>query len=354
MPKIHQKENDPDGKRLFIGIDLGTSSTAIMTNRGHKQSFRSVVGHPIDIIARNMVGKTFLVGDEALESQDCLNLCYPLREGVIDHENPDSIAAAAELLTYAISRANPRPDDELCGIIGIPAQTAPEAIKALQEVIRDELHHAVMVSEPFLVAFGENNKKLMKTSIVVDIGAGTTDICGMKGIAPTPEDQISILNAGDHIDARLKALIEQRYPGVQLTRSLVRKLKEEHAFVGAVKHPVVVELRVAGVPGRFDITREIKTACEGIVPEIVDAVKEVLAGFDLEHQDAALQHIILSGGGSLIKGLDKFIAKELEDYGVVGIIRVLDPFFAGCNGALRLASFIPVQEWHRVGMTVGG
>ncbi|HIJ79388.1 MAG: rod shape-determining protein [Desulfobulbaceae bacterium] len=342
----------PETKRLFLGIDLGTATTAVMTSRGHKQVCRSVVGHPVDIIARNLVGKPFVAGNEALEAGGSLALTYPMREGMLDYENPAAVTAAAELLTHVISRAKPKPNEELCGIIAISARPEPAAIKALQEVVRDELHHAALVSAPFLVAFGENNKKLLEASIVIDIGAGAVNLCGVKGGVPGVDDQISFAGGGDNIDTLLRQLIEQRYPGVQLTGDLVRNIKEQHAFVGEADGEIKVELRSGGIPAMYDVTREIRQACESIIPELMDALKELVAGFDLDCLEAALRHIVLSGGGSLIRGLDEMLIREMREYGKVRVSRVNDPFFATCKGALLLADFVPVEEWGRIGLTM--
>lgn len=340
-------ENKKDGNNvLCLGIDLGTSWIAVMTNRGDKIRFRSVVGHPTDIIARNVVGKDILVGEEALENRGSLSLRFPLQEGVINIEDPNDVEAATELLSYVVSLTRPKLTDTICGIIGVPAQAPAKASDVLLGIAADELHKAVVVSEPFLVGFGQD---ALNSAIIVDIGAGTTDVCGLKGVIPGPDDQISIPNAGDHIDKMLMKAIEEKYPGVQLTTNLVRKIKEKHAVVGESRRLIQVEFRSSGVPRRLTITNEVRKACESILPDLLDAIKSVLAGFDLERQDAALQNIYLSGGGSMIRGIDKVIAKELGEYGEARVKRVSDPFFAGCEGALKLCAAIPAKEWHRIG-----
>ena len=53
--------------------------------------------------------------------------------------------------------------------------------------------------------------------MIIDIGAGTTDFCVMKGRYPTEEDQRTLTIAGDSIDAHLLNLIEQRYPEANVT-----------------------------------------------------------------------------------------------------------------------------------------
>jgi actin-like ATPase involved in cell morphogenesis len=65
----------------------------------------------------------------------------------------------------------------------------------------------MIVSEPFTVAYGMER---MSDILVVDIGAGTTDLCRMHGTVPTDEDEISYPIAGDAVDLKLMELIQQQ------------------------------------------------------------------------------------------------------------------------------------------------
>ena len=68
--------------------------------------------------------------------------------------------------------------------------------------------------------------------MIIDIGAGTTDFCVMKGRYPTEDDQRTLTNAGDSIDAQLQKLIQARYPDASFTIFMVREWKEQFSFVG--------------------------------------------------------------------------------------------------------------------------
>jgi rod shape-determining protein MreB len=340
----HKKEN-----QLSIGIDLGTSWTAVMSDRGDRFLNRTIVGYPKDIIGRQVVGSNFVVGEDALQQKESLSLYFPMESGVVKDTTEKDITAATELLTYAVSLTKPRPEDEVCGIIGVPARASIISKELILRIAKDALHIATVVSEPFLVAYGLGT---LRNTIIVDIGAGTIDVCGLKGMFPGEEDQITLITAGDYIDNFLLTAITERYPDVQLTKNLARRIKEEYSFVGPPSSPVMVTLRVGGKPRQFEVTQEIRAACESIVPDMVEAIQSIVQGFNPENQEDALKNIYLAGGGSRIKGLARMVAAGLKGYGEVGVNCVEDPIFAGCVGAIKLISDIPPKFWARLGTMI--
>ncbi|MEE8382435.1 MAG: MamK family actin-like protein [Thermodesulfobacteriota bacterium] len=341
MVTARKKEN-----QLCVGVDLGTSWTAVMSEGGFKYNDRTIVGYPKDIIGRRVVGSNCVFGEAALRQRSSLNLYFPLESGVIKDVTEKDIAAATEVLTYVVRLAQQGTDNEMCGIIGVPARASIFSKELLLNIAKDVLHSAVVVSEPFLVAY---NLGKLHNSIIVDIGAGSIDICGVKGMLPREEDQITLMTAGNHIDQCLMTAIGERYPDVQLTRNLSRKLKEAHSFVGAPSSPVVVTLRAKGKPGKYEVTEEIRSTCESIVPDIVEAIQSIIRGFDPENQADALENIYLAGGGSRIKGLDEMIKGAMKGYGKVRVQCVKDPVFGGCAGAIKLAHDVAPQFWDAIG-----
>src|SRR6185503_4937345 len=103
----------------------------------------------------------------------------------------------------------------------------------------------MIVSEPFAVAYGLD--ALLHT-LIIDIGAGTTDFCVMKGRYPTEEDQRTLTVAGDSVDAHLLKLLQERYPQANMTIYMVRDWKEKYSFVGSPSEKAVVSAPVNGVP----------------------------------------------------------------------------------------------------------
>ncbi|MFH7319362.1 MamK family actin-like protein [Desulfurivibrio sp. D14AmB] len=338
-------------RQITVGIDLGTCRTVVITDGGEELAIRSVVGYPKDIISRQAVGDGPLFGTEALDKRNFLDLCFPLAEGVIRDASERDFQAARELIHHVIDQVRGGDSGvEINGIIGVPARASVVNKEVLLKVAHEVMNRTLVVSEPFMVAYALGK---LNRCIVVDIGAGTVDICCMKGSVPAPEDQVTTFKGGDYLDDRLEAAIIRRHPGAQITRSLACRIKEEHSFVGEPEKPVEVTLRVDGKPARFDITDEVRTVCESMVPNIVEQVELLIASFDPEDQEEALQNIYLAGCGSRIRGLDRMIAAALKDYGAVKVTCVEDPERIGAVGALKLAREVPPAHWAEIGLMFG-
>jgi rod shape-determining protein MreB len=185
--------------------------------------------------------------------------------------------------------------------------------------------------------------------LVIDIGAGTTDLCRMHGTMPEESDQITLTFAGDTIDQELARRIAESYPEAQFTTQMIKSLKERFAAVGELLDAVVVELPVNGKPTQFDITNEMREACQTIIGPIVEGLGKLIATFDPEFQDRLKGRVLLAGGGSQIKGLDKAIQAEMHRIlGSGNVQRVEEPMYGGANGALKIAHDMPAEFWEQL------
>ena len=344
MSDVQQTSDD----QLIIGVDFGTSRTAVMSSRGYKKITRSIVGYPKDIIGIKLLGKAQVFGEEALKHRSALTLYHPLEDGVIRDASEKDFTAALELLRHVVNEAKGDSSLPVAGIIGVPSRASIMNKELLLQIAKEVMTTALVVSEPFMVAYYLNK---LSDAIIVDIGAGTVDICGVKGSVPGPKDQITTLKGGDYIDERLESAIQQRFYDVQITRNLVRTIKEQHAFVGEQTDPVVVSLRSEGKPADYDITREVRAVCESIIPDIVENIITIMKGYDPENQADVLQNIYLAGGGSSIRGIAAIVEKQLSDYGPIKVTCVEDPDFCGSAGALKLAMDLPPEHWDKIGFS---
>jgi rod shape-determining protein MreB len=204
----------------------------------------------------------------------------------------------------------------------------------------------MLCSEPFSVAYGLD---MLEDVLVIDIGAGTVDLCRMHGTMPEESDQITNTFGGDHVDAMLAEKILETYPDVQFTKQMVKMIKERHSTVQDITQPIVVTFPVRGKPQDFDITREMKAACSSIIPPIVEGLGELIATFDPEFQDRLKERVLLAGGGSQIRGLDTAIESEMKRIlGGGKVMRVEEPVYGGANGALKIAHDMPEEYWEQL------
>ncbi|NQT19372.1 MAG: rod shape-determining protein [Planctomycetes bacterium] len=343
-----------DEEALVVGIDLGTSRSAVTATNGVRRMVESYVGWPRDPIALRHIKKSIVFGAEALENRLSVRLFRPLERGVLKHtldgESDGDQAmgnkeAARELIRHLIHIAEPMRDQKVYGVVGVPAQASLKSKQALIEAAKDTMDAVMLVSQPFAVAYG---LEVLDGSIVVDIGAGTIDICRMHGTMPEEVDQRSLATAGDDVDRNFEELLHEKYPDAQFTLTMLKKVKEAHAFVSGEVERVKAVFPANGSPTEYDVTDELKIACETILYEINDALHELIATFDPEFQQKLRSNVILSGGGSQMVGLPSRIRQDLEDIGGANVRAVEEPLYAGANGALQLAIDMPEEYWHRL------
>lgn len=327
---------------LFVGIDLGTSRSSISASNNTREWIESYVGWPKDFISMQVVGKSVLFGSEALENRLSLDLCRPLERGVIKEGIEKSEDAVKEIIKYLIELARPSQEQKIYAVVGVPADTLKVNKLAIRKAVSEAVHSLLVVSEPFAVAYGMN---LLNNSLVIDIGAGTTDFCIMHGTIPAEEDQKTIMTAGDYIDDQLYSYLSEKYPNSKFNKNMVRQFKEQYSFVREIPDVIRVEIPVNGKPVMHDIKNEIKRACESILPAITEATTEMIARFDPEFQIRIKNNIVIAGGGSLIRGIREYLQDALKEYGHCNVRCVEDPLFAGSDGALKLALDMPSKYW---------
>lgn len=338
-----KKEAREKNEILTIGIDLGTSRSAISASNGKKNWVESYVGWPKDFIAHKVLGKDSLFGEEALENRLSVDIFRPLESGVIKDGSERSESAVKELIGHLIEKANANNGHKQTrAIVGVPSESFKANRMAIKRLVADFADEIMVVTEPFSVAYGLD---ALSNAMVIDIGAGTIDFCIMSGTIPSEEDQRTVLTAGDHIDHMLHTYLHERYPHADFTMNMVRRFKEAHSFVGEPENEALVEIPVNGKPTMHDITSEMRRACESILPGLVETMLELIAKFDPEFQKKVRNNVILAGGGSQIKGLREHIEQVFEEYGPCNVHTVSDPLFGGADGALALATDMPAEYW---------
>ena len=342
---------------LLVGMDLGCYKTSVASTNGSREHVHSIVGWPKDPISRKMIGKDIVFGNEAFQHRLALETIRPFEKGALKYTDstdsgipkeklPRYKEAARELVRHAVHLCRPTKGTLIHGVIGAPAKASIVNKQQLIEACKGVFDSVMIVSEPFAVAYGMNT---LEDALVVDIGAGTTDLCRMHGTMPEEDDQITVTIAGDYVDEYASNLIHKAHASAQFTVNMVREAKERFSFVHEVNDKaIVVWPDKDGHPTEFDLTLQLKEACKQLVPPIVQGLRKLVSSFDAEFQKRMLGNIVLAGGGSQLRGLDRLIEEDLKQYGGGRVNRVEEPVYAGANGALKLATDMPDDYWTEV------
>ncbi len=333
-------------KIFHIGIDLGTSQSSIVTSTGSRVSTKTCVGYPKDVISQKRLNKEHLLGEEALKNRLALDLVWPLAEGVICSDKKSKEATQLvlqDLITSTLPKLGDT--DKVYAAIGVPALASVQDKKTIIDITKDFIDKIIIVSEPFAVAYGIDR---FDECLIVDIGAGTTDLCRMYGSIPTEDDQRTLTEAGNFLDNEIMNAIWEKFPDVQLTPQIIQWIKEKYGYVSDNSDPAIVTLTKEGKPDSYDITGILHESCLKLSNAISKAVQSLVSDFDPDFQEILRNNIIVAGGGSRLMGIDKAIEKSLDNYGGGKAICVQDVEFCGANGCLKMCQEMPESYWDKI------
>ncbi|PMC37166.1 rod shape-determining protein [Bacillus sp. UMB0899] len=295
-----------------LGIDLGTANTLVFVKgKGIVVREPSVVALQTDtkqIVAvgndaKNMIGRT----------PGNVVALRPMKDGVIaDYET------TATMMKYYIKQATKtkgifsgKPYVMVCVPSGITAVEERAVIDATRQAgARD----AYTIEEPFAAAIGANLPVWEPTgSMVVDIGGGTTEVAiiSLGGIVTSQ----SIRVAGDEMDEAITTYIRKTY-NLMIGDRTSEAIKVEVGSAGSPDGVENMDIRgrdlLTGLPKTISITaEEIADALKDTVDTIVDTVKNTLEKTPPElAADIMDRGIVLTGGGALLRNLDKVIGEE--------------------------------------------
>lgn len=294
-----------------IGIDLGTASVLV-----YVKGKGIVLNEPSVVAIDKNSGQVIAVGEEARRmlgrTPGNIVAIRPMKEGVIaDYD------VTEKMLRYFISKAiNKRFFFKPRVMVGIPSGvTSVEERAVKQASISAGAREAFLIEEPLAAALGAGLEISQPNgSMVVDIGGGTTDVAvlSLGGIVTSK----SIRIGGDKIDEALIRYM-RRFHNLMIGERTAEEIKIE---VGTAypkdKGEISMEIRgrdlVSGLPKTVSITaREAHEAIKEPLEAIMIATKEVLEKTPPElAADIMNKGIVLTGGGSLLHGLDKYLASE--------------------------------------------
>jgi rod shape-determining protein MreB len=317
----------PKSKTILVGFDLGTNKSCVLagapagTDILVSKVVPTVVGYVKDGIVDGIIAgnaKT-IYGEDALRNMLHARLVAPVAEGVI--VDPD---VARDFMQHLRTLVDPSGTAEIRAVVGMPANAGTPARDDIRRAAYGVFDRILMIPEPFLAALGYRDDTRVSqpnyldpvvNSLFIDIGGGTSDLCLVQGYFPTSEDQISIPFAGDAIDEILHSELDRVYPNNGLSRHKVREIKEAHAYVGASRKPLDVKVIMGGKAHTIELGDTIARACNTLIDKIYPALTTLIMRAPSDSVLTLLQNIIVTGGGSQIKGIDTVLQKRLADDG---------------------------------------
>ncbi|MEM9160140.1 MAG: rod shape-determining protein [Verrucomicrobiota bacterium] len=315
---------------MLVGLDLGTNTTCIQTTTpGSRKApqaelIPSIVGYTTEGILPGVIpgDANTLFGSMALKYKLHLNLVQPLRDGIID-----DMDAARDFLKHLKEISGISPDAEVRAVIGMPANADSEARENIRLAVTGIFDKVILIPEPFLAALGSRVEKDLTSddyidpvcnSIFVDIGAGSSDVCLIQGYYPSADDQISFPFAGDAVDEMIQESVLAKYPDCQISTAKCREIKEKHSFVENAKTEVLHPVMIGGKIKKLEVADAVGSACDTLLEKVYEAVRALIVKADPDSVPELLQNIIVTGGGSMIAGLDKALQDKLSEEGFEG------------------------------------
>ncbi len=299
-----------------IGIDLGTVNTLVaVKGKG------IVIREPSVVAIHKKTKQVLAIGTEAKRmigrTPAVIEAIRPLRDGVIsDFDTTEA------MLRHFIQKVHqmpsrfpkiPRPRV----VIGIPSGVTEVERRAVQDAaISAGAREAYLIEEPMADAIGADLKiEEPDGNMVVDIGGGTTEIAVISLGGMVLNRSLRI--AGDEMDIDIISYMRMRY-GMLIGERTAEDIKIElgSAMPLAKEKEVVVRGReiASGLPKSLRVSSiEIREALSGTINEIIAAIHEVLEETPPELLADILERgIIITGGGALIRGLDKRLSEETK------------------------------------------
>jgi rod shape-determining protein MreB len=293
-----------------LAIDLGTAYTLV-----YVKGKGIVVREPSIVALNQKTGKVEAVGTEAKEmlgrTPGNIVAIKPMKDGVIaDFEHTE------RMLDYFIKKAHNRkvivrPRIVIC----IPSQITQVEKRAVRDsAYRAKASYVAMVEEPMAAAIGAGMPITEPTgNMIVDIGGGTTDVAviSMAGIVYSRTVRV----AGNEMDEAVIQFIKKKY-NLLIGERTAEEIKIRIGSAYPMEKEETMEVKgrdlVDGIPKTLTITsEEIREALSETVSIIIDAVKQALEQTPPElAADIVDRGIVLTGGGALLRNLDKRLREE--------------------------------------------
>jgi len=293
-----------------LAIDLGTANSLVYSKgRG------IVVSEPSIVAVNQKTGKVEAVGREAKEmlgrTPGNIIAIRPMKDGVIaDFEYPE------RLLSYFIEKAHNRKFGVRPRIvIGVPSEITQVEKRAVRDsAMRAKATEVYLVEQAMMAAIGAGLPITEPTgNMVLDIGGGTADVAvlSMAGIVYSR----SVRVAGNEMDEAIIQYIKRKY-NLLIGERTAEEVKMKLGSAFPLDEELTLEIKgrdlVEGVPKTIVVSDdEIRESLAETVATIIEAVRVALEQTPPElSADIVDRGIVLTGGGALLKNLDKRLREE--------------------------------------------
>jgi rod shape-determining protein MreB len=293
-----------------LAIDLGTANTLV-----YARGKGIVVSEPSIVAVNKVTGKVEAVGKDAKEmlgrTPGNIVAIRPMKDGVIaDFEITE------KMLSHFIRKAHNRNTFVRPRIIiGIPSEVTQVEKRAVKDsALKAKASEVYLVDQAMAAAIGAGLPITEPSgNMVVDIGGGTTDIAviSLAGSVYTK----SVRVAGNEMDEAIIQYTKKKY-NLLIGERTAEQIKLEIGSAFPLDEPITMEIKgrdlIEGIPKTLTVTdSEIREALAEPIGLIVNAVRVALERTPPElSADIMDRGIVLTGGGSLLKNLDKLLREE--------------------------------------------
>ncbi|MBR2495360.1 MAG: rod shape-determining protein [Helicobacter sp.] len=299
-----------------IAIDLGTANTIVLLKgQGIIINEPSIVAVRVDRYDRD--GEILAVGHEAKEmvgkTPSGIQAIRPMKDGVIA-----DFDVTEKMIRYFIEKAHNRkslirPRIMVCvpyGLTGVERKAVKES--AMSAGARE----VYLIEEPMAAAIGAGLPiKEPQGSLIVDIGGGTTEIgvISLGGLVISK----SIRVAGDKLDMAIVNYVRKHY-NLLIGERAGEEIKIKIGAAAPLDTPLSMQIKgrdqVSGLLNTIELTSEdIREAIKDQLREISSAVKSVIEAVPADLAGDLVENgLTLTGGGALIRGLDRYLSDTVK------------------------------------------
>ena len=293
-----------------LAIDLGTANTLV-----YAKGKGIVVNEPSIVAINKNTGEVEAVGKEAKEmlgrTPGNIVAIKPMKDGVIA-----DFKITEKMLNYFIQKAHNRKmlvHPRI--VIGVPSEiTQVEKRAVMDSAYRAKASEVHLVEQAMVAAIGAGLPITEPSgNMVVDIGGGTTDIAviSLSGIVYSR----SVRMAGNQMDEAIMNYLKRKY-NLLIGERTAEQIKMEVGSGYPLDKPLTMEIKgrnlIEGIPKTITVDdSEIREALSECVSTIMNAIRVALERTPPElSADISDRGIVLTGGGALLKNLDKRIREE--------------------------------------------